>query len=131
MNGTKVDAGLGCMSFLFPAMWVVQEWRKYHPLIAAASMLLFQDMWAVQQGRKELKRQEDHLLNLFCCPGEQLVEYRLYVIPTGRAGRVEGQQVLNYSSVKRTKLYNLYQVRPGTWSPECLYLEPWQRVGGK
>ena len=46
MNGTKVDAGLGCMSFLFPAMWVVQEGRKYQPLIAAASMLLFPDMWA-------------------------------------------------------------------------------------
>ena len=58
MNGTKVDAGLGCMSFLFPAMWVVQEGRKYQPLIAAASMLLFPDMWAVQQERKEHMRQE-------------------------------------------------------------------------
>ena len=72
MNGTKVDAGLGCMSSLFPAMWVVQEGRKYQPPIAAASMLLFPDMWAVQQGRKEHMRQEEHLLNLFCCPWEQI-----------------------------------------------------------
>ena len=72
MNGTKVDAGLGCMSSLLPAMWVVQEGSKYQSPIAAVSMLLFPDMWAVQQGRKEHMRQEEHLLNLFCCPWEQI-----------------------------------------------------------